>query len=243
MRQAETPVLTLTKRNFIRRATHGRGLDAAVIAVPSDAVVRQALQLLRGGGQLMLFAHTKRIAESEAQSPKSKVPNRSRSRFSLQPSAFSLDLASVCVDEKDLLGSYSSDFTLQREVARLVFSRQLDVRPLISHRFPLAQTAAAVQLAAHPTPEIPLKSWFVADGDQSDILRLLPNRRGGFPAGSRILQMAGEMRRSASVRERDPQDVCRVKFSLKIIRWHFSSVGRHRPPPLDFGRGFAAPRP
>ena len=41
------------------------------------------------------------------------------------------------MDEKDLLGSYSSDFTLQREVARLVFSRQLDVRDLISILFRL----------------------------------------------------------------------------------------------------------
>ena len=39
------------------------------------------------------------------------------------------------------------------EVARLVFSRKLDVRPLLTHTFPLAQTAAAVDLAAHPTPE------------------------------------------------------------------------------------------
>src|SRR5208282_2573467 len=72
-----------------------------------------------------------------------------------QPSTlnFSLDLAAVCVDEKDLLGSYSSDFTLQKEVARLVFRRQLDVRPLITHRFPLAETAAAVELAAHPTAD------------------------------------------------------------------------------------------
>jgi L-iditol 2-dehydrogenase len=129
------------------------GLDAAVIAVPSDAVVQQALQLLRGGGQLMLFAHTKRIAQSAVRSPQSAVQNRSRSHFSLQPLAFSLDLASVCVDEKDLLGSYSSDFTLQREVARLVFSRQLDVRQLISHRFPLEQTAAAIALAARPTAD------------------------------------------------------------------------------------------
>jgi threonine dehydrogenase-like Zn-dependent dehydrogenase len=66
------------------------------------------------------------------------------------------------VDEKDLLGSYSSDFTLQREVARLVFSRQLDVRDLISHFFPLEQTAAAIALAARPT-EDSLKI-LVADG-------------------------------------------------------------------------------
>ncbi len=129
------------------------GLDAAVIAVPSNSVVQQALQLVRGGGQLMLFAHTKRIAKSEVQSPKFKVQNRSHSHFSLQPSAFSLDLASVCVDEKDLLGSYSSDFTLQREVARLVFSRRLDVRQLISHRFSLEATPDAIRLAANPKPD------------------------------------------------------------------------------------------
>ena len=64
-----------------------------------------------------------------------------------------LDFSSICLDEKDLIGSYSSDFTLQREVARLVFSRQLDVRRLITHRFPLAQTAAAVALAANPTED------------------------------------------------------------------------------------------
>jgi L-iditol 2-dehydrogenase len=123
---------------LIHRATRGRGLDAAVIAVPSDAVVQQALQLIRCGGQLMLFAHTKRTPT-----------------LNPQPSTlnFPLDLASVCLDEKDLLGSYSSDFTLQDEVARLVFSRQLDVRQLISHRFPLEQTAAAVQLAGRPTED------------------------------------------------------------------------------------------
>jgi len=115
--------------DFVHRLTRGRGLDAAVIAVPSDSVAREAQALLRGGGQLMLFAHTRRGVPTE------------------------LDLASVCADEKDVLGSYSADFTLQAEVARLVFSRRLDVRPLITHRFPLAQTSAAIALASHPTPD------------------------------------------------------------------------------------------
>lgn len=105
------------------------GFDAVIVAVPVDALVKQSFELLRGGGQVLLFAHTKRGAETP------------------------VDLARICVDEVDLIGSYSADFTLQKQVARLVFSRQLDVRPLITHRFPLAETAAAVELASHPTPE------------------------------------------------------------------------------------------
>ena len=115
--------------DLVCEVTDRRGLDAAVIAVPSDAVVQQAQSLLRGGGQVLLFSHTRRGQQT------------------------ALDLATVCVDEKDLIGSYSADYLLQKEVARLVFSRELDVSTLITHRFPLDKTAAAVELASHPTPE------------------------------------------------------------------------------------------
>lgn len=104
-------------------------LDAAIITAPSDAAVRAAQEWVRGAGQILLFAHTRRGDSTE------------------------LDLSRVCVDEKDLLGSYSSDFTLQHEVARLVFSRQLDVRPLVSHRFSLADTKTAIDLVGKPTSE------------------------------------------------------------------------------------------
>lgn len=124
--------LKADEKNFadeVRRLTRRNGLDAAVIAVPVDAVVLQAQELIRGGGQIMVFAHTRRGALTE------------------------IDLSRICVDEKDLIGSYSSDFTLQQQVSKLVFSRKLDVRGLITHEFPLAQTAAAVELAAHPQPD------------------------------------------------------------------------------------------
>jgi L-iditol 2-dehydrogenase len=104
-------------------------LDAAVITVPATPVVVEALEIVRGSAQVLLFAHTRKGDEA------------------------SLDLASICLEEKDLIGSYSSDFTLQNEVARLVFSRTLDVRQLITHCFPLAETAAAVALASRPTPD------------------------------------------------------------------------------------------
>jgi L-iditol 2-dehydrogenase len=120
------------------------GLDAAVIAVPSDDAVHQSLQLIRGGGQVLLFAHTKRTSHSSSSSSKFPVaPKRGEG-------GFPLDLASVCLDEKDLIGSYSADFTIQDEVARLIFSRQFDMRKLITHRFALEKTAEAVALASHP---------------------------------------------------------------------------------------------
>ena len=109
--------------------TGGQGLDAVVVAVPSDEAVASAQKLVRPGGKILLFAHTRRGAES------------------------TIDLASICVDEKDLLGSYSSDVRIQGEVARLVFSRRLDTRKLITHRFSLENGAEAVQLAAQPQPD------------------------------------------------------------------------------------------
>jgi L-iditol 2-dehydrogenase len=118
-----------TSQSLVTSTPTIQNLDAAIIAVPSDDAVKQALQLVRGGGQILLFAHTKRGAATE------------------------LDLASICLDEKDLIGSYSADFTIQSEVARLVFSRRLDVRKLITHRFPLAETADAIRLASKPAED------------------------------------------------------------------------------------------
>ena len=140
----------LTKNSAFRIPHSAFPLDAAIIAVPSDAAVTQALQLVRGGGQVLLFAHTKRARP--IQNSKLRIKNSSPNSQLPTPN-FQMDLASVCLDEKDLIGSYSSDFTLQAEVARLVFSRRLDVRGLITHRFPLSETSDAVALAANPTPD------------------------------------------------------------------------------------------
>jgi len=138
-------------------------LDAAVVAVPLQVAVSQALELVRGSGKVLLFAHThrgelSRLALSPTAAPHPPQPSdRCNPTDRTNPShpddrraAPCLDLSTICVDEKDLIGSYSSDFTLQEEVARLIFSRKLDVRKLVTHHFPLEQTAAAIALAASP---------------------------------------------------------------------------------------------
>jgi L-iditol 2-dehydrogenase len=108
---------------------HKRSIDAAIITAPSDAAVADCLHRVRGGGQVLLFAHTTSGTMTE------------------------VDLSLVCVQERDLIGSYSADVTLQKAVARLIFSRQMDVRRLISHRFPLADARSAIALAAQPTAD------------------------------------------------------------------------------------------
>ena len=130
LRRGEVPVKSMS-------------FDAAVIAVPSDAAVAQAIKLVRGGGQIMLFAHTKRAGTGTANS------DGHPASLGFYP----LDLASICVDEKDLMGSYAADFTIQDEVGRLIFSRQFDMRKLITHRFPLEKAAEAVALAARPAED------------------------------------------------------------------------------------------
>jgi L-iditol 2-dehydrogenase len=128
IQQSNNPNFGPSKNPTIQKSP-ARRLDAAIIAVPSDEAVFTAEKLIRGGGQILLFAHTRRGVH------------------------LAIDPAAVCVDEKDLIGSYSSDVTLQNEVARLIFSQKLDVRNLITHEFPLTDAAKAIQLAAEPTPE------------------------------------------------------------------------------------------
>jgi L-iditol 2-dehydrogenase len=110
----------------IRARTEGRGADAVLLAVPSAALVPEALAMARPGGRVLLFAQN---------DPQMRVE---------------FPAAAVGVEEKEILGSYSAAVDLQEESARLVFERRLPVRELISHRFPLEQMEAALALAARP---------------------------------------------------------------------------------------------
>ncbi len=110
----------------VRSRTAGRGADLAIVAVADTAVVAQAFESVRPGGAVLLFAQT-RLGDT-----------------------LGVDAGAVCMLEKDLIGSYSSDITLQDEAADLIFTRKLDVRSLITHRFPLDDIASAIQLASSP---------------------------------------------------------------------------------------------
>ena len=113
----------------IRERTSGRGADVVLVAAPQRELLEQALALARPGGRVLLFAYNDPLLRVE------------------------FPAATVGIDEKEILGSYSASFDLQYESARLIFERILPVRELISHRFPLSQIEQALSLAAHPTKE------------------------------------------------------------------------------------------
>ncbi|ABF40744.1 Alcohol dehydrogenase GroES-like protein [Candidatus Koribacter versatilis Ellin345] len=112
----------------MRDLTEGRGADASILAVPVNGLIRTAMDAVRPGGRVMLFAHTQ----------------RTEAKF---------DPSAVCMDEKTLLGSYSASVDLQKDSVDFVFSREMDLEKLISHRFPLEQAVEALQLAARPQPD------------------------------------------------------------------------------------------
>jgi L-iditol 2-dehydrogenase len=111
----------------VRRQTEGRGADAAILAVGANSLIKTAMDAVRPGGRVLLFAQT-------------------------QHGEASFDPAAVCVDEKTLIGSYSASVDLQDESVQFVMGREMALEKLISHRFPLAQAAEALELAAHPQP-------------------------------------------------------------------------------------------
>jgi len=112
-----------------RAATEGRGADTVIVAVGVNSLIKVAMDAVRPGGKVLLFAATQHCEAT-------------------------FDPAAVCMDEKTLLGSYSSSFDIQDEVSHLVFDgyrNGFDLTRLISHRFSLEDAVEAIDLASNPS--------------------------------------------------------------------------------------------
>jgi L-iditol 2-dehydrogenase len=111
-----------------KAATEGRGADVALLAVGGNALIKVAMDAIRPGGRVVLFAQTQ-----HGEAP--------------------FDPAAVCMDEKTLMGSYSASVAIQDDVTQMVFDGYrdgFDLTNLISHRFSLEDAVAAIDLASHP---------------------------------------------------------------------------------------------
>ena len=111
-----------------KAVTEGRGADVALLAVGGNSLITVAMNAIRPGGRVMLFAATQ-----HGEAP--------------------FDPAAVCMDEKTLMGSYSSSVAINDDVARLVlegYGNGFDLTQLVTHRFSLEDAVAAIDLASHP---------------------------------------------------------------------------------------------
>ncbi|HXC94610.1 MAG TPA: zinc-dependent dehydrogenase [Edaphobacter sp.] len=114
-----------------KSATEGRGADVALVAVGGNALIKVAMDAIRPGGRVMLFAQTQ-----HGEAP--------------------FDPAAVCMDEKTLMGSYSSSLIFNEAVNQVIFDgygKGFDLTQLISHRFSLEDGVAAIELASHPVAD------------------------------------------------------------------------------------------
>jgi L-iditol 2-dehydrogenase len=113
-------------QRFGASAFDPRNADFEAAVKTATGLAEQALRISRPGAKILLFAQT---------SAKERIEFCG---------------ADICVGERVLLGSYSADIDLQAESARLVFSGELPVEDLISHRLPLEQIREGIDLALHP---------------------------------------------------------------------------------------------
>lgn len=109
--------------------SEGRGADLVIVAVSAPGIVEQAMRCSRPGSRILLFAQTS-----------------ARERIEVSG-------ADICAGERKLFGCYSASVDLQREAAELVFSGEIPVEKLISHRLPLDQISSGIELAKYPGEE------------------------------------------------------------------------------------------
>ena len=106
--------------------TEGRGADLVIVAASAPGLVEHAIACSRPGSRILLFAQT---------SDKERIE---------------LSGASVCMGERTIFGCYSASVDLQKQSAELVFSGELSVEDLISHRLPLVKISSGFDMALHP---------------------------------------------------------------------------------------------
>lgn len=110
----------------MKNRTEGRGADLVIVAASAPGIVEEAIRASRPGARILLFAQTS-----------------DRERIEMSGGA-------ICAGERTVFGCYSAAVDLQAESARLIFSGQLPVEDLISHRVALPEVRRGFALALHP---------------------------------------------------------------------------------------------
>ncbi len=119
-----------TARKAVGSATHGRGVDLAVVATGHPAVARSAVELVRRGGTVNLFG----LPESG--------------------SRLDVDLQALYLSGIRVIPTYATTEPDIAEIHRRVASGTLKLSDLVSHRIPLERIDEAFRLAARPEESV-----------------------------------------------------------------------------------------
>lgn len=116
-------------KSVVAGLTEGRGADLSIVATADARAVSAAQDVVRRGGRVLLFANTVRGE---------MIP---------------VEASRICMEEQQLIGSYSSSAELQGKAADLIFGSKINVARLVSHCFPLDRFAEAIDIASHPSDD------------------------------------------------------------------------------------------
>jgi len=108
---------------IIKNSTDKRGADIAIIATSSTKALVQSLDLVRSGGKVVLFG----------------VPPKG--------SCVTLDASNVYANEIRIIPSYAASEKETKQAFELIVSKQLDIKPIITHRFSLERANDAIKCA------------------------------------------------------------------------------------------------
>lgn len=110
--------------DVVKRATDGRGADIVVVTAPNVNAYLAGIELCRKGGTLCVFA-----------------PTHPEDFMRISPNK-------LFFFEIKLVPSYSTSHTETRTALKLIQTKRINAKSLITHRFPLSRTAEAFQTAA-----------------------------------------------------------------------------------------------
>ena len=107
----------------VKAETEGRGVDIVVVTAPSLEAYKAGMRVCRKGGKLCVFA-----------------PTHPEKQLQISPEE-------LFFSELQIIPSYSTSHLETRIALQLLASNRIDVKPLITHRFKLAETAKAFETA------------------------------------------------------------------------------------------------
>ena len=103
----------------ILEQTEGRGVDIAIVATSNLKALEDSIKMVRKGGTVMMFG----------------VPSRGAN--------IDLDVSTIYSKEITLVTSYAASDNDTKEALRLIESKEIDVKQLVTHTYPILDSQKA----------------------------------------------------------------------------------------------------